>query len=63
MTATSTSGTKARAAGGFTGMAALARHRAIYAALGDMMIDDIHALSIQASTPDERMRNDRTGQS
>ncbi len=48
---------------GFTGMAALARHRAIYAALGDMMIDDIHALSIQASTPDERMRNDRTGQS
>jgi BolA protein len=33
----------------FTGMAPLARHRAVYAALGDLMQTDIHALSIQAS--------------
>ena len=35
----------------FAGMAPLARHRAVYAALGDMMRDDIHALSIQADPP------------
>lgn len=29
------------------------RHRLVYDALGDMMQADIHALSIQASTPDE----------
>ena len=34
------------------GMSPLARHRAIYAALGQMMETDIHALSIQASAPD-----------
>lgn len=33
----------------FAGMAPLARHRAVYAALGDLMQTDIHALSIQAS--------------
>lgn len=32
----------------FAGMAPLARHRAVYAALGDLMQTDIHALSIQA---------------
>lgn len=37
----------------FAGMAPLARHRAVYAALGDMMQTDIHALSIKASTPAE----------
>ena len=37
----------------FAGKASLARHRAVYAALGDMMTTDIHALSIQARTPDE----------
>lgn len=31
----------------------LARHRMIYAALGDLMHTRIHALSIQAETPDE----------
>ena len=36
----------------FSGMSPLARHRAIYAALGQMMETDIHALSIQASAPD-----------
>ncbi len=35
----------------FTGMATLARHRAIYTALGQMMTTDIHALSIKAGTP------------
>ncbi|MEM7468841.1 MAG: BolA family protein [Pseudomonadota bacterium] len=29
------------------------RHRAIYTALGDLMQTDIHALSINAYTPDE----------
>ncbi len=37
----------------FAGKAPLARHRAVYAALGTMMTDDIHALSIDALTPDE----------
>lgn len=35
----------------FAGMAPLARHRAVYAALGDMMQTDIHALSIRAEVP------------
>ena len=29
------------------------RHRLVYAALGDIMHREIHALSIQAKTPDE----------
>ena len=37
----------------FQGLAPLARHRAVYAALGEMMATDIHALSIRASTPAE----------
>lgn len=37
----------------FAGMGQLARHRTVYAALGDMMQTDIHALSIQAQTPAE----------
>ncbi len=37
----------------FDGQAALARHRAVYAALGDLMTTDIHALSIDALTPAE----------
>lgn len=37
----------------FAGKAPLARHRAVYAALGEMMQTDIHALAIEASTPDE----------
>lgn len=39
----------------FAGMTPLIRHRAIYAALGDLMTTDIHALSIRASTPVERL--------
>ncbi|MDP1698136.1 MAG: BolA family protein [Xanthomonadaceae bacterium] len=35
----------------FAGLAPLARHRRVYAALGEMMQSDIHALSIHALTP------------
>ena len=37
----------------FEGMLPLARHRALYAALGDYLQTDIHALSIDARTPEE----------
>ena len=37
----------------FAGKPPLARHRAVYAALGDMMQTDIHALAIKAQTPAE----------
>jgi BolA protein len=40
----------------FQGMGSLARHRAVYAALGEMMATDIHALSIRALTPGEAAR-------
>lgn len=40
----------------FAGMAPLARHRAVYAALGDMMQTDIHALSMQAQSVSEAGR-------
>jgi BolA protein len=33
----------------FAGMTPIARHRAVYAALGGLMQTDIHALSIQAN--------------
>ncbi|GAB6197223.1 BolA family protein [Lysobacter xanthus] len=37
----------------FAGLGPLARHRAVYAALGDLMTTDIHALSIEARTSGE----------
>jgi len=37
----------------FNGMNMLARHRAVYAALDDMMQTDIHALAIEAIASDE----------
>ena len=37
----------------FTGAALLKRHLLVYAALGDAMETDIHALSIRAYTPAE----------
>ena len=37
----------------FAGKLPLARHRLVYAALGDMLQTDIHALAIRARTPDE----------
>ena len=40
-------------AGAFSGQSLLARHRRIYAALGDMMQTDIHALALDARAPEE----------
>ena len=37
----------------FAGKLPLARHRLVYAALGDMMQTDIHALAIRAKAPGE----------
>lgn len=37
----------------FAGKAPLARHRMVYASLGDSMGGDIHALSLATHTPDE----------
>ena len=37
----------------FDGLAPLARHRLVYAALDEMMQGPIHALAITALTPDE----------
>ncbi|HNR92055.1 MAG TPA: BolA family protein [Dokdonella sp.] len=37
----------------FSGMAPLARHRAVYGALGALMQTDIHALAIDARAPGE----------
>ncbi len=37
----------------FAGKNAVARHRMVYSALGEMMHREIHALNIQANTPDE----------
>jgi BolA protein len=37
----------------FIGKNTIARHRMIYLALGDMMKQEIHALTIQALTPNE----------
>lgn len=37
----------------FAGKNPLQRHRLVYEALGDMMLRDIHALSIRALTPEE----------
>jgi BolA family transcriptional regulator, general stress-responsive regulator len=37
----------------FAGSNTVARHRMIYSALGEMMKREIHALTIQARTPDE----------
>jgi len=40
-------------AAAFAGLPLLARHRRVFAALGDMMQTDIHALAIEARTPQE----------
>ncbi|HEY0660033.1 MAG TPA: BolA family protein [Lysobacter sp.] len=37
----------------FAGLNPIARHRAVYAAVGGLMDSDIHALSIRARTPAE----------
>jgi acid stress-induced BolA-like protein IbaG/YrbA len=40
-------------AGEFTGKRSLARHQLVYRALGELMGREIHALSIEALTPEE----------
>jgi BolA protein len=40
----------------------LARHRMVYAALGDMMTTDIHALAMDARAPEEAKGNENAGQ-
>jgi len=37
----------------FSGKSLVERHRIVYGALGDAMQSEIHALSIQAKTPEE----------
>jgi len=37
----------------FAGLNTLRRHRLVYETVGDMMVTDIHALSIQALAPGE----------
>lgn len=37
----------------FSGKSLLERHRMVYSAMGDAMQHEIHALSIQAKTPEE----------
>jgi BolA protein len=41
----------------FNGKPPLARHRMVYDALGELMGSAIHAVSIQAQTPDEALRH------
>lgn len=43
----------------FQGLSNLARHRLVYASLGDIMPGEIHALSIRALTPDEHRSPDK----
>jgi len=37
----------------FTGLNRVQRQRAVYAALGDLMVERVHALTIKASVPGE----------
>jgi BolA protein len=37
----------------FRGLNPIARHRAVYAAVGELMNTDIHALSMRAFAPEE----------
>jgi acid stress-induced BolA-like protein IbaG/YrbA len=42
----------------FAGKRPLQRHQMVYKTLGELMGDEIHALSIQAFTPDEHSGQD-----
>lgn len=44
-------------AAAFAGLPLLKRHRLIYAAMGEAMKDEIHALSIRAYAPDESIND------
>jgi acid stress-induced BolA-like protein IbaG/YrbA len=45
----------------FEGLRLIARHQKVYAALGDRMREEIHALSMKTLTPDE-WRDQQAGQ-
>ena len=40
-------------AAAFAGLTRLERQRLVYRALGELMVSDIHALSVRALTPEE----------
>ena len=40
---------------GFAGKTRIQQHQMVYAALGDRMKEDIHALSMRTMTPDDRI--------
>ena len=45
----------------FAGKSRVQRHQLVYAALGDRMREEIHALSMQTLTPDEWNKKDTIG--
>jgi acid stress-induced BolA-like protein IbaG/YrbA len=45
----------------FAGKSRVQRHQLVYAALGDRMREEIHALSMQTLTPEEWNKKDRIG--
>ncbi|MDH3694155.1 MAG: BolA/IbaG family iron-sulfur metabolism protein [Gammaproteobacteria bacterium] len=45
---------------GFTGKNRIQQHQMVYAALGDRMKSEIHALSMQTMTPEEHQTNTGT---
>ena len=45
----------------FAGLTRVKRHQLVYAALGDRMREEIHALSMQTLTPDEAGRETAGG--
>jgi acid stress-induced BolA-like protein IbaG/YrbA len=45
----------------FAGRSRVQRHQMVYAALGDRMREEIHALSMQTLTPEEWNKKDRIG--
>ncbi len=47
---------------GFSGKTRIQQHQMVYAALGDRMKDDIHALSMRTMTPGDRTEDTTTDQ-
>lgn len=37
----------------FDGLGRIQRHQAVYKVLGDLMVEDVHALQLKTHTPDE----------
>ena len=47
---------------GFAGKTRIQQHQMVYAALGEKMKDDIHALSMRTMTPEDRAAETTVGQ-